>query len=136
MEDDFMEATVGQRALMFSKNDGNIIITQCPVKSIAGTPFSFIVLFASPFKGKWTIFINEAIAPPHMSKVSVTKADMYRFLAVLLFTHTSRFSFEKAIFLMASLDTAKDPLTHIPLLFLRAHGPTGRGNGKEMTWYY
>ena len=101
-ESDFLKATLSERSRLFcaatvEKLDQNLVANKIPA-----TRCGLMVLFVDEILSKCCAWINEKNAL-NAQQYNVKLSDMYRFLSILLFSNTARFSFDKTIELLTRM---------------------------------
>ena len=136
MEQEFAQKVIGERARLFCSAAVSKMVTECRIRSLSPTRCGFVVLFMSSAIQQCTEWLNELVQLRGLSDTGITDADMYRYVSVLLLSHCSGFSFEKATTLLTQAGCVTPSLELIRFISsnILAYSPTGRGSEGTLLW--
>ena len=136
LEEDFMKDVIAERARLFCSSAADRLEVERSVRSLPSSRVGHVVLFMDEILSTCQTWLNEYIVLNSCEGECLGLDDMYRFVAVLLMSHCTGFSFARTIRLLnecgskaPSLDSARFISTHI-----LAFSPTGRGGEGGSSW--
>ena len=136
IQDEFIDEIIGERAARFCRSAIQRLKEEMTAKGVECTRAGILVLFLDELIEKCTKWLNESINLHSLDQAPLRRSDMLRFIAVLLYSHCTGFSFGFTItslqrlgFTPPSLSTVQFICTHI-----LAFSPSNRGDTGNDTW--
>ena len=135
MEKVFVDEVIQQRARLLCSTAVNKMKLECTVRGITPTRSGFVVLFMNGLLHQLCEWLNEMIRMNNNDDV-ITVADMYRYVSVLLLSHTSGFSFDKSITILRQSGCLPPSVERVRFIAdnVKAFSATGRGQDGSISW--
>ena len=136
MEENFIEKVVGEKARLFGSCAVERLKVARTIRELPMTRAGHVVLFMDSILNKCFLWLNELIILRSLEMKRLGLDDMYRYVAVLLLSHCTGFSFAKTIGMI--LDCGCTPPALERVRFISTHilpySPAYRGGGGTVTW--
>ena len=136
MEVAFAKSRISERARLFCASAVNHIQVELDVRSLQATRVGLIVLLVDDVLYLCLKWLNEHVMLNEKQMNCFKKHEMYRYLAVLLFSHCTGFSFGKTMEILS--DCGCSPLAPGRIRFISSHilafSATDRGQGGSKSW--
>ena len=135
MEQEFANYLIQERARLLCSTFVNKINLQCSVRGITPTRAGFVMLIMNGILQKLTEWVNELVRVKNMESI-LALSDMHRYISDFLLSHTTGFSFEKAIMIQRQNGCVAPSLeiTRFIADNILAFSPTGRVGDGSNTW--
>ena len=136
LEHAFIEDVIGERARLFCASAIQRINVEGTVRNLPDSRTGYFLLFADEVLRTCRAWLNEQIMLNHREVQPVSVAEMYQYVAVMLFSHCSGFSFEKTIDIMPPEGTKPLNLNRIRFISNKVltFSATGRGYDGGISW--
>jgi len=95
LEQEFSGELLHNRARLLCRSAADKMKLECSIRGVVNTRCGFVVLFMNRFLQQLLGWLNERIRLEELQHDLLQLSDMYRYVAVLLLSHTSGFSFAK-----------------------------------------
>lgn len=95
-----------------------------------------LVLFIDEVPYACMMWLNEFVRLKGTEEMAISMSDMYKYLAVLLYSHCTGFSVKKVIFVLTADEGWSISKVFINFIHgnILAYSPTGRGPDSSVTW--
>jgi hypothetical protein len=136
LEDVFARDAFGERARMFSLFALERLREQRIVRGLPASRAGFGILFADELLQSCMGWTNEHIVLHHDHMPKLTMRDMYRYLASMLLSHTTRFSLEKTIDMLQNTGAVAPSveITRFIANNVKGYSAMGRGDTGSARW--
>lgn len=136
MEDVFVEKVIGERARLFSVSALERIDVERTARDLPDSRTGFFDLFTDEVLRTCRPWLNKHILLTRREVRPVSVSEMYNYMAVLLFSHCTGFSFEKTAVIMPQDGLQQVDVERMKFISnnILAFSPTGRGNHGGISW--
>ena len=133
LEEKFADKVIGARARLFWLPAVSKMREARVVKDLGASRGNFMSLFTDELLQKCMQWTNERIVLHDLPVERLKMWDMYRFLSVMLLSHTTGLSLEKTITILRRFATTPPLLERVRFIAsnIRAFSAMGRGGTKE-----
>ena len=136
MEESFLEGVVGEKARLFCSSAVERLKVARAVRELPATRAGHVILFMDSILKTCLIWLNELFILRGMEMRRLGLDDMYQYVAVLLLSHCTGFSFSKTIAMLLDCGCSPPSLERVRFIstHILAYSPTYRGDLGSTTW--
>lgn len=136
LQDEFFDSIVSERARLFCSSAVSHLEVERNVRELRESRAGHVVLLTMDVMHKCICWLNERMVLVGRPEKRLDIPGMYRFLAVLMFSHCTRFSLEKSIEILEALDATAPKLDEVRFISnnILGYSATGRRNDGQSKW--
>ncbi|PXF41823.1 hypothetical protein BWQ96_08471 [Gracilariopsis chorda] len=136
MEKDFVDRLIQHRARLLCDTAVNNMKLECSVTGLPPTRCGLVVLFANGVLHQLLEWLNAFIRLNDLDEPVPSLTDMYRYVAVLLLSHTTGLSFDKTVSVLRQSGSIVPSLDRVRFIAenILVYSLTGRGTDGEFQW--
>ena len=136
LEDELMETYFTQHTRLFLTSAMERLRVELESKKLQPTRSGVLILFADQLLMTCVQWLNELLVLRQRKDFSITRATIYEYMAVMLYSQCSGFSFDKTLDLLTTQTGRKlnGPILKFINGNILAYSPVGRGKDSSLVW--